>query len=47
MNLSLSKNLTIKNVLLIFAASDYLTGKMEAPENYDLYQPAGDFNMAG
>ncbi|XP_028215284.1 WUSCHEL-related homeobox 8-like [Glycine soja] len=32
--------------LLSNTRSDYLTGKMEAPENYDLYQPAGDFNMA-
>ncbi|KAK7394233.1 hypothetical protein VNO78_14755 [Psophocarpus tetragonolobus] len=33
--------------LLSNSRSDYLTGKMEAPENYDLYQPAGDYNMAG
>jgi len=31
----------------MFAGSNYLTGKMETPENYELYQPAGDYNIAG
>jgi len=46
MSLSLLKYLTAR-LLLIFAGSDYLIGKMEAPESYNLYQPAGDYNMAG
>ncbi|XP_027349915.1 WUSCHEL-related homeobox 13-like isoform X2 [Abrus precatorius] len=33
--------------MLSNSRSDYLTGKMEAPESYNLYQPAGDYNMAG
>ncbi|KAL2329612.1 hypothetical protein Fmac_017193 [Flemingia macrophylla] len=32
--------------LLSNSRSDYLTGKLEAPENYELYQSAGDY-MAG
>jgi len=37
----------MKTVILIFAGNGYLTGKMEATENYDLYQPSDDFDMAG
>ncbi|KAJ1443149.1 Homeobox-like domain superfamily [Sesbania bispinosa] len=33
--------------MLSNSRSDYLTGKMEAPESYNLYQPGGDYNMAG
>ncbi|XP_020231945.1 WUSCHEL-related homeobox 13 [Cajanus cajan] len=33
--------------LLSNSSSDYLTGKIEAPENYELYQSAGDYNMVG
>ncbi|XP_027925615.1 WUSCHEL-related homeobox 8-like [Vigna unguiculata] len=33
--------------LLSNPGNGYLTGKIEAPENYDLYQPSDDFDMAG
>ncbi|KAK7340863.1 hypothetical protein VNO77_21579 [Canavalia gladiata] len=41
-----STHLPVFDGMLPDSRSDYLTGKMEAPESYNLYQPTGDYNMA-
>ncbi|KAK7273052.1 hypothetical protein RIF29_14098 [Crotalaria pallida] len=33
--------------MLSNSRSEYLAGKLEVPESYNLYQPAGDYDMAG
>ncbi|KAE9595202.1 hypothetical protein Lal_00009327 [Lupinus albus] len=49
-NLSPSRNFSdvpVFDGMLSNSRSDYLAGKFEEPESFNLYQPTGDYNMAG